>query len=213
MPAPWRSAFSTRFESACSSRRRSASTTRSSGACDSIRRPYPWLVAEAGRDRVEQLAHSDLRRRSGVRRRRPGRGGAGRRRAGRACRSPRRPRQRRRRARGADSRLCERELDLGLDSARRSPQLVAGVGDEAPLALERGLEAGQHLVQPACRAGRSRRRRRHRQPPAGSRRRSSRPARSSARPGAGQRREQVRRRARRAVARSGRRRGAAPAGG
>ena len=43
--------------------------------------------------------------------------------------------------------VAHRRLELGLDDGERRAQLVARVGQEAPLALERGLEARQHLVQ------------------------------------------------------------------
>ena len=41
----------------------------------------------------------------------------------------------------------QRQLQLGLEDAERRAQLVARVGDEAPLAHERRLEAVEHLVQ------------------------------------------------------------------
>ena len=41
----------------------------------------------------------------------------------------------------------QRQLELGLQQRERRPQLVARLGDEAALALEPGLEPGEHLVQ------------------------------------------------------------------
>ena len=38
-------------------------------------------------------------------------------------------------------------LELGLQHGQRHPQLVAGVGEERPLALEAVLETVEHLVQ------------------------------------------------------------------
>ncbi len=40
-----------------------------------------------------------------------------------------------------------RELELGPQGRERRPELVARVGDEAPLAREAGVEALEHLVQ------------------------------------------------------------------
>ena len=51
----------------------------------------------------------------------------------------------------------QRELELGLEDRQRRPELVAGVGDERPLARERRLDAVEHRVQGRRRAGRSRR--------------------------------------------------------
>ncbi len=45
------------------------------------------------------------------------------------------------------ARGLERQLDLGLQVRERSPELVACVGDEAPLPLERRLQAPEHRVQ------------------------------------------------------------------
>ena len=42
---------------------------------------------------------------------------------------------------------AQRELELGLEHGERRPQLVARIGDEAPLALDRSLEPSEHLVQ------------------------------------------------------------------
>jgi hypothetical protein len=41
----------------------------------------------------------------------------------------------------------ERQLELGLEQRQRRPQFMACVCDESPLALERGLEPLEHLVQ------------------------------------------------------------------
>ena len=48
---------------------------------------------------------------------------------------------------GAGPRMAERQLELGLEQRERRPQLVAGVGDEPPLVLEGGFEAGEHVVE------------------------------------------------------------------
>ena len=43
--------------------------------------------------------------------------------------------------------VAQRGLELGLHDGQRRAQLVAGVGQEAALAFEGGLQAGQHLVE------------------------------------------------------------------
>ncbi len=44
-------------------------------------------------------------------------------------------------------RIGQRDLELGADHRQRGAQLVAGVGHEQPLAVERSVEAGEHLVE------------------------------------------------------------------
>ena len=48
---------------------------------------------------------------------------------------------------GGVSARAQRSLQLGLDDGHGRAQLVAGVGDEVALALERAAEAIEHLVQ------------------------------------------------------------------
>ena len=64
----------------------------------------------------------------------------------RAGRSPRRPSAARPELLAAAA-LAQRELELGLQDRQRRAQLVAGVGDERALALERLLEPREHLVE------------------------------------------------------------------
>ena len=42
---------------------------------------------------------------------------------------------------------AQRSLQLGLDDRHRGAQLVARVGHEAPLALERAAQAFEHLIE------------------------------------------------------------------
>ena len=58
----------------------------------------------------------------------------------------------------------ERELDLGAEERERRAQLVARVGDEAPLAFERDFDPGEQLVQRVAQAGELVVRGRYRQP-------------------------------------------------
>ena len=74
------------------------------------------------------------------------RGSAGPRPAARGGRIPR-PTRPAPRAPGIVSAGAQRSLELGLDDRDRGAQLVAGVGDEAALALEGAAEAIEHLVQ------------------------------------------------------------------
>src|SRR5581483_3960179 len=75
------------------------------------------------------------------------------------------------------SALAKRELELRPQSCERCPQLVAGVRDEAALALETRLEPAEHLVQRLAQALELVAGRRHGQPLAwclgGDRRRTS----------------------------------------
>jgi hypothetical protein len=48
---------------------------------------------------------------------------------------------------GRGSRLPQREVELGLQKRERSAELMARVGDEAPLPLDRALEALEHRIQ------------------------------------------------------------------
>ena len=43
--------------------------------------------------------------------------------------------------------LADGELELSAEDRERPPELVAGVGDEDPLPLERGLDPVEHLVE------------------------------------------------------------------
>ena len=49
--------------------------------------------------------------------------------------------------------LVERELDLGAQQRERRAQLVAGVRNEAPFALERGPESREQVVERVAEAG------------------------------------------------------------
>ena len=101
--------------------------------------------------------------------------------------------------------LGERQLELGAEDRQRRAQLVAGVGDEGALALQRVAEPGQHLVQRLAQArdlvagvgdGQALVRRR--------RWRSPRPGRASPRPGGAPRWRPRSRRSRRGSGRAGR---------
>ena len=108
--------------------------------------------------------------------------------------------------------LGQGQLQLGPQDRQRRSQLVAGVGDEGALVLQRLAEPLEHLVQ-----GRPEARdlvvgRRHRQALVGLGGRDlGRPRRASPRPGAGPPRRRRRRRARRGAARPARRSAAAAA--
>ncbi len=45
--------------------------------------------------------------------------------------------------------LASDQLELGSQHGQRASQLVAGIGDERPLARDGGVDPGQHLVQSA----------------------------------------------------------------
>src|SRR5205807_349146 len=63
--------------------------------------------------------------------------------------------------------VVEREVELGAKQRERRPQLVPGLGDEAALALERGLEPSEHLVERLAEPLELVPRARHRQPLSG----------------------------------------------
>ena len=157
-PCPWRRALSTRLPSAWSSRRRSPSTRRR-------RRPRPLERPPGRRARgpKRRATPSSSRRprtgsrRSGSCRRSAARAGADRRRAAPGGRSPRRPSAARRSSSSGDRGAAQRELELGREQGERRAQLVARVGDEAPLALERRPRGGRASRSASRRAGGSRR--------------------------------------------------------
>ena len=78
---------------------------------------------------------------------RRGRAAGGRPRSGRGDRSPRRRSRSPARARSGVRLAPEGQLELGLEEGERRAQLVARVGDEAPLAREAVLDPGEHLVE------------------------------------------------------------------
>ncbi len=146
-PRPWRRAFSIMLPSACSTRSRSTRSARPFGGD----RDRPLLrgaalleaVAEAG----EQLVGADLRQTH----REPALLGTGHDQQvigeagqpiGLLGRGADRPLELLRAA-GAS----HRQLQLGLEDRQRGAKLMARVGDEGALALERALQAGEHLVE------------------------------------------------------------------
>src|SRR6266545_3015111 len=62
---------------------------------------------------------------------------------------------------GVDRLDAERELELGATEGERRAQFVACVGDELALALERGFESPQHVVERLAEAFELVSRRRH----------------------------------------------------
>ena len=208
------SALSTRFASACSIRAGSAlSVTPGDGSAASGRPSARARVWKRPGDALEHLARVERLR--AARAAAPGpsaRSPAGPRRGWTAARPPRRPSAARPRAprcvcspRSASS-SSVRRIASGVRSSCEASR------DERPLALERHLQPGEHLVERAPEAADLVVGRRHRQPLARPARRSP-PRRggASARPAAARRRRARSRRRTRSAARAGRRSPAARA--
>ena len=148
-PPPWRSALSTRLPSACSIRSGSSSAPSPLGRGDARSLARASRARSSNRVRTRSSSTAQLDRLAGDRQpalvrsrdhqqvlgelREPvdlldGRAKRGAQLLGRAARAP-------------------RELELGPQGRQRGAQLVAGVGDEDALALQRGLDPVEHRVE------------------------------------------------------------------
>ena len=165
-PAPWRSALSTMFASACSSRARSAVSRRrprlgaQRAPLERARAAKRWATPRAARGVDLGRAH---RQPALVRRAITSRSSAS-----WLSRSVSSAAERTRLLElVAGAVPAQRQLELGAQDRQRRAQLVAGVGDERALARERDLQAAEHRVERVAQARDLVARRRHGQPALG----------------------------------------------
>ena len=147
-PSPWRSALSTRLPSAWRSRSGSPMTPSSAGASTRIARPRS-AARSANRSRAPSSRARTLERlgRTG---RRPSAARARTRRSSASCARwshSSTAATSASRTSGPSPPVRSDALELGLDHRDRRAELVAGVGDEAPLALEGPPQPVEHLVE------------------------------------------------------------------